>query len=292
MEWIGTPKLHRIMFAARNMMFAGALLDPDAAAYIAAVETALGSSITETQKTAIDVFAKAEKLASRWTSIKRLYLPIWGNAAANAVCLKSLASGTFVGGVTHASGYVQGDGSTGYFNFGSTPSAQNLTTSSSGYFILIFQAGSLSGTRAHMACSDNGTNTIYAGLANGGGGGVLSAGFGSLTDAGGFVSTSLAHTNTRGIITASRVSGSSFIQRRLTAGNSTLQTDSDAGAGAIPSTRNLVAMAFNYNGTITTVSDAQYGAWGTHAGYASSDLAAFTLNLKTLWETCTGLTLP
>jgi hypothetical protein len=266
--------------------------DPDARLYLRLVENALGAATTLTQRNAVSGFIRAEKTASRWTSIKRLYLPIWGNAAANAVCLKSLASGTFVGGVTHGAGYVQGDGSTGYFNFGSTPSAQGLTTSSSGYFILISQAGSLSGTRAHIACSDNAANTIFAGLSNGGGGGVLIAGFGSLTDAGGFVSTSLAHTNTRGIITASRVSGSSFIQRRLTAGNSTLQTDSDAGAGAIPSTRNLVAMAFNYNGTISTLSDAQYGAWGTHAGYASSDLAAFTLNLKTLWETCTGLTLP
>ena len=277
------------MFAARNMMFAGVSA---AGAYIAAVETALGSSITSTQKDALNAFVLAEQAAGRWTSHKRLYLPIWANAAANAICLKSLASGTFAGTVTHASGYVQGDGSTGYFNFGSTPSAQGLTTSAAGYSVLIYQAGVLTGSRSYLTCSDNGSNTILAGLGHAAGGAVIKATFGDSTNSAAAVESSLTHVNANGIILGSRLSGSSFLQRRRTAGNSTLQTDADAGGGTIPTNQNMIAMAFNYNGTPSGYSDARLGSFSTFAGFSSANADAFTLNLKTLWETCTGLTLP
>jgi hypothetical protein len=96
-----------------NMLGGGSLtLDPDARAYIAAVETA-GGTVSATQRTAVSDFYRAGKSAGWYSSIKRLYLPIWASAAPNAIDMIGLTSGTFIGTVTHAAGYAQGDGTTG-----------------------------------------------------------------------------------------------------------------------------------------------------------------------------------
>ena len=274
------------MFAARNMMFAGALLDPDAAAYIAAVETALGSSITETQKSAIDVFAKAEKLASRWTSIKRLYLPIWGNAAANAVCLKSLASGTFVGGVTHGAGYVQGDGSTGYMSMGTSPSAQGVTGSSGFIFALVRQAESRTGANFTLVGATNVTSQLR----------IYHITYES--------KTSLIAPSVSSIINSpnnmvrsgvfyggATASNARYLRVRRTAGvqnaGSNATTDNTS-----TSTSAMALMAVNSEGAHQQHTNARIGAGGFGLGLSIANSDAFSANLKTLWETCTGLTLP
>jgi hypothetical protein len=258
--------------------------DPDAAAYIAAVETALGSSITETQKTAIDVFSKAEKLASRWTSIKRLYLPIWGNAAANAVCLKSLASGTFVGGVTHGAGYVQGDGSTGYFDFGVSASTLGLTTSGGSVFALVQQSDSRTDRRHFTGAWDasNRRVAVYQldsatiiGLIN-------SSSVSVINGSSGRNGIFLAVVNT----TTSR-----YLKRRTSAGVAYTTTQSVLN-GVSASTINQYALGANITGSLTDPTNARMGSYGLCLGLDSADGDAFTLNLKTLWETCTGLTLP
>ncbi len=256
------------------MMFAGALLDPDAAAYIAAVETALGSSITETQKSAIGVFAKAEKTASRWTSIKRLYLPIWGNAAANAVCLKSLASGTFVGGVTHGAGYVQGNGSTGYFDFNATIADIGATLNNHTLFALRRTSDNRSGSRQTVVTSGgkskiteyNGSNVYRLGGATesySGGAGVV------------------------GILVASRTTSTE--QRLTIRKNSGLSQFSSSLASSV-----LLSGDGHYYGATPgfDYSNAQIGVAGCGLGLTAAQCDAFSLNLKTLWETCTGLTLP
>jgi hypothetical protein len=104
-------------------------LDPDAKAYIAAVETA-GATVSGGQKAAINTFFKTGKSEGWYSNIKRLYLPIWAAAAPNAIDMIDLGSGTFNGGVTHAAGYVQGNGSTGYFDTGSTATAKGLSDAS------------------------------------------------------------------------------------------------------------------------------------------------------------------
>jgi hypothetical protein len=173
-----------------------------AAAYIERVETALGSSITETQKTAIGAFIEAEQVDGRWGAHRRLYLPIWANAAANAICLKSLTSGTFAGTITHGAGYVQSDGSTGYFNFGTDPSSLGLSAGNSSACVLTCPA-----------------------------------------------------------------------------------------TGNVPTTA-INAMAAVVNGTRGSFSNARYGAWMAGLAMTQPNTDAFTGNLKTLWETCTGRTLP
>jgi hypothetical protein len=99
-----------------NMLSSSASgLDPDAKGYIDAVVTA-GATVSATQKKAINTFVKTGKSDGWYSSIKRMYLPIWASAAPNAIDMIGRTSGTFNGTVTHGAGYVQGDGSTGYFN--------------------------------------------------------------------------------------------------------------------------------------------------------------------------------
>ena len=96
-------------YSLSNMLGGGMVagLDPDAKAYVNAV-IATGVTVTGLQRNAINNFIEGEKTASRWSIHKRLYLPIWANAAANAICLRSLTSGTFVNSPTMGAGFIKG----------------------------------------------------------------------------------------------------------------------------------------------------------------------------------------
>ena len=54
----------------------------------------------------------------------------------------------------------------------------------------------------------------------------------------------------------------------------------------------MTVMARNSAGSYSEHSNAQIGASFMSLGLSIAYADAFTLNLKTLWETCTGLTLP
>jgi len=266
-------------------------LDPDAAAYIAAVETA-GASVTADQKDAINTFFKTGKSDGWYSSIKRLYLPIWASAAPNAVDMVTRTSGSFVPTVTHAAGYVQGDGTSGYFDFGVTPAALGASLSSATIAVLIKTAGSLSGSRTHIATSDIATNSAYLGIANPGGGLIRSA-IASYIDSNGYIEYNAGgYTSTNGIVLGGRSSGDRYIRLRKSSGVIDGGTETEPDTGTIPSVRNIYAMAFNYNGTALTFSDAEYGAFVVGTGMSPSVSDQFTLALKNLWETASGLTLP
>jgi hypothetical protein len=127
------------LMLGRRMALAS--LDP-AASYIAAL-TAAGATATAPQQSAISTFISGEIAAGRWDSIKRLYLPIWGSAAPNALCMKSLTSGTFVGGVTPSSGYVNTDGTTGHFLSDVSVGGAGCTLNGTGVFSLITNSSPL-----------------------------------------------------------------------------------------------------------------------------------------------------
>lgn len=116
------------------------------------------STLTKVKLDALDTFIRTGKSDGWYSSIKRMYLPIWAAAAPNAICMTSLTSGTFNGTVTHAAGYVQGDGSTGYFDpgAGSEPNTLGMSNASATLFMLVsnnsdvsyVQIGSLTSTIA------------------------------------------------------------------------------------------------------------------------------------------------
>jgi len=264
-------------------------LDPDAAAYIAAL-TGDGVTVSAAQRTAIDTFYRTGKDEGWYSSLKRLYLPIWAAAAPNARCMVSGTSGTFAGGVTHAAGYVQGNGSTGYFDFGVSPTTAGITVSQGMLAALVKSADTSSGT----------FDTIIGatGLASAGQVEILeiSANYpqGAVGRDGTTIPIASGSTMTpvSGIFVVNRRSGPSLKLHQRKASGVVRSAEVLTQATEI-TTQNMFAMAQNRNGSSFGHSDCQVGAYAMGLGYASDALVdQFTAALKTLWETCTGLTLP
>ena len=268
------------MFAAKNLSFTAPtyLIDVDAAAYIADVRTA-GATVSATQETALDTFYKAAKADGYYSALKRMYLPIWAVEAANAIDMISLTSGTFNGGVTHSAGYVQGNGSNGYFDLGIDPATMGVTTDS------VILGGLLRteiGASQNIIGSREGSNQCRF---NTNSGNQLYAINGGDTIN---YSQSSAY---EGILVASYLSGDTFISKRDSSSTSSLVSQSYTASGTTP-TVNFYAMAVNVSNSPVGFADDQFGAWFAGAGMTLSDSEDFTLALKDIWETCTGLTLP
>jgi hypothetical protein len=254
-------------------------LDPDAKAYIAAVETA-GATVTSGQKKAINTFVKSGKSDGWYSSIKRLYLPIWAAAAPNAVDMISLLSGTFNGTVTHSAGYVQGDGSTGRFVSDTSGDAVGMTDSTGGIGALCLLApsgvgfaamGGISGATSAIQLYYDGNQV--AGTVAGNPPVVVFNG---------------TRANNTGIWMVSRTSVTSLsLHRRTSSGFTTPNTSAVSVAGNTVSTSNMTFMSQ----AASIYSDARFGVFSMHLGMTSQQATDFTLALKNLWETSTGLTL-
>jgi len=274
-------------YALGNMLNGGIQgLDPDAKAYINAV-VAAGATVTSTQRTAINNFVKGEKAGSRWTLMKRLYLPIWGVAAPNAICMTSLTSGTFNGGITHASGYVSSNGTTGYFLFDVAPSAFGCTTSSGNIFTLITAIAAINGSIALIRAQDT-ANGTRSGISGGGVNLRLVQLFGGTV-------LTYTETDSRGVLLASRTTTTTTSSyKRTSVGFSTTINEGSTPVGLVGSIQPMAAMAFNNNGTFSSFvpPTVRFGSYGMGLGMTSTQAENFSAGLKTLWETCTGLTLP
>ncbi len=257
-------------------------IDPDAKAYINTIVSA-GATVTSTQRNAINTFYKTAKKDGFYTPIKRFYLPIWGIASPNAVDLITRTSGTFVGGVTHGAGFVQSNGTTGYFRTSTTFPDQGLTVSDGSLFVLNYTANT---TNPAISIGAGNINTSYI-LKN------LTAVFARWCTSASAVAGTVTRT---GIFSFSRKSGVRALWRRSTSGRSVLETltNSDAGTLAVSPVFALANNATDTAGSFSPVSydNAQTGAYGFGLGMTNDQDAAFTSALKTLWETCTGLTLP
>ena len=258
----------------RSMVFSRG--DADALAYIAAVE-GTGTSVSATQKTAINDFYVAAKADSYYTSLKRLYLPIWASAAPNAIDMIGLTSGTFNGTVTHSAGYVQGDGSTGYFNTGIRADA--IITNESGSIGSLNYTSHNSVNESTVGCGTSGASSIRCGVGASGatpqtiwlGVNVIRSGVGS-----------------GGICISTRISGSTIHTKRNTVG-----VTEDSTTAALTASLTSVNLIFLASNSIPTGSTShRVGAYFAATGLETSTRSTFSLALKNLWETCTSLSLP
>ena len=274
-------------YALGNMLNGGIQgLDPDAKAYIDAV-VAAGATVTSTQRTAINNFVKGEKAGSRWTLMKRLYLPIWGVAAPNAICMTSLTSGTFNGGITHASGYVSSNGTTGYFLLDQAPASLGLTTSSGNFFVLVTGAAAINGN-TELGRVQDANNNSRSGFSSGGPNfrGIRVFAASSLT---------YAETDSRSILVVSRTTATTNSSyKRTSSGFVTTVNEGSATSPLVGTVQPMVYMASNNNGVISgfSPSSIRFGSYGMGLGMTSIQVENFSAGLKTLWETCTGLALP
>lgn len=259
-------------------------LDADAKAYIDAVVSA-GATVTSTQRNAINAFIKGGKTDGWWASMKRVYLPIWAIAAPNAIDIVSRTSGTFAGTVTHASGYVQGNGTTGYFDIGVTPSSLGMTTSGGSVFSLVNQADSRTDIRFFVGETDASNRRVYLQQ-------VTSTTI-ATTIYGAPAGVSNASSARNGIfLGVVNATNDRYLKRRGSAGVTYTSTNATNDTAVASTTRNPYVMANNNNGTAATFSDARLGVYGLGLGLSSATGDTFTLAVKNLWETCTGLTLP
>jgi hypothetical protein len=258
--------------------------DADANAYITSL-LSVGAAVTPTQQDAINTFVKAGKADGWWSSLKRLYLPIWASAAPNAVDMITRASGTFNGTVTHSAGYVQGDGSTGYFDFGATPDALGLSVDGGMIGILVNQAPTIGVRRLISAQNFSNSVDIFEPTAG------LIAGI-SRTGAASSTVSLITTSNVSGIFTHTRENNTSQrLSVRKTAGITSGGVQTTAATGSIP--RNIVALARNSGGSISAFSDLLAGSYfAADDSFTYADEPNFTLALKNLWETCTSLSLP
>jgi hypothetical protein len=191
--------------------------------------------------------------------------------------------------VTHGAGYVQGDGTTGYFNVGATAASLGITSSTVHFcfasltsFTNVFPKGGMGGNGSGATSSSdfthssvNGANFRWSGTGTG---------------------RVVAASARQGILSASREGGNRRIAIRTTASRTLLVNTAGADAGSIPA-NNIFFLATNNtnSGGATspaTFNDGQIAFYGLALGLTDAQDNAYTLALKNLWEGTTGLTLP
>jgi hypothetical protein len=256
--------------------------DADADAYMGLVQAA-GGTVTADQRDYINDWFRGEKIASRWDSIKRFYLPIWGVAAANAICLRSLTSGTFVGSVTHGAGFVLSDTTTGYMdtNVGLTTLGLSL---SSYHFAGLYKASSAK-ANSNLFGAQSGSNVSRMFIT----GTTYTADLSSVTL--GRATGTVASGDRLGIFTFSGAASNRFLKRRKTSGVSTLGSTTTT-ITAQPNNLNVAFLARNNSGAIDSFCGEEIGAFSIGLELTDAQDDAYSLALKNLWEGTTGLTLP
>jgi len=248
------------------------------AAYVAAL-TAAGASVTAPQRAAISTFMSGEIAAGRWDKVKRLYFPVWGIAAANAICMKSLTSGTFSGVINHAAKGVRVvDGASGNMNTNTNLSALGITNTSF-HFAMLLPEGTDEGYSIPFSVNDFSTNSIFPFWNDGYSyTRVMERTFGSSF-----------FTNLPSVISLGNdsVANNLYLKERISS-----STDSDVIAGSVATafpSANLFILGLS-NGSVGM--NLPIGSFSVSTELSSAQDTAYTTALKTLWETCTGLTLP
>ena len=264
-----------ILQQTRGVLSSGGF-DPFAARYINKIES-FGASVSFLQREAINNFYKSAKTDGYFSQIRRLYLPIWAITSPNAVDLITSTSGTFTSGVTHALGYVQGNGSTGYFTTGTA--SNTLIATESGMIGTLNFTG-IPAVNQSTAASGGGFTATSARCGSGNSGVIQTAVWLG-------VNLIRAASSTSGILLSARLSGATVSGKRNSAGYS--EDTTTAATTAVMGADNFIFMATN---TFQGFSSNRIGAGFVTSGVDLATRQKFTLNLKTLWETCTGLTLP
>lgn len=265
----------------------GSRLDPDAKLYIATVEAALGATIgsalpnaSRDPKKIISDFYVAERDDVRYSLHKRIHLPIYANMSANSIDMVARAVGSFTGsGVTHGAGFVQGNGTTGYFNINTTLGAIGLTSSNGSYIMGLKSESSL-------------TNRGNSGALDASG---YFVDFRFDTVSGRRLTWLQPDTNPLGTFDTSQRTGVIVTNRtsslEYTIHNDTADLGTRIFASGLPGVNPFI-MARNNNGNPDLFGNSEIGFFGFGLGMSASNARAYAAAMKNLWENLTGLTLP
>ena len=281
-------------YSLGNMLGGGRIpsLDANAKAYIAAVR-ATGVSVSTTQSKAIDKFYKDCKSDGYYTSIKRFFLPIWANASANAIDLIGLTSGTFVGGVTHSSGFIRLNGTTGYLRDNATVTTHGMTASTAHAMALVYDNP---GTAADFSRFYGAYDTVDATKE------ITAFTVASASQSQSriygvtFVVSinSVATSLHEGIILSNR---NSTTDHRFKVSKTAGFLIDGSNLGTSTNTPPAAKMGWGTRNsnldTANTFYPADFGAMSVGVSIGNNSLQnTYLSRVKTLWETCTGLTLP
>ena len=248
------------------------------AAYVAAL-IAAGATVTAPQQAAISTFMSGEIAAGRYDSIKRLYLPVWQLAAANAICMKSLTSGTFNGSILHEAKGVRASSTFGNMNTNTNLGSLGITKDSY-HFALLLPEGAEEGFSLPFSVNDLDVNGISI---------FWNDGFSFLRITNRVFSGSFL-TNLPSIITTGNdsVAGNLYFKERLSNGFEGVETLDGIVGTAFPSNNLFILGDSGQQASM----GAPIGAFSVSTEFSSAQDTAYTAALKTLWETTTGLTLP
>jgi hypothetical protein len=274
---LGSQQVSRVMLGAQEVW---ANMDADAAAYIAAVEGD-GITVSATQKSALDAFYRAGKADGWYSAIKRMYLPIWENQTPNARCMVSGTNGAFAGGVTHAAGYVQGNRSTGYFDTGVQQSDIGINNTTALMGVLIHVADTIANAAHFIGVQNVQCTRIYQ---------DNTAQFRGEHPS--TANSALLVSSPVGVLALnSTANNHRRLSKRVTAAvTSNTNTATDTSANR---TGNIYVLARNVPGFgVSSFTNARIGSAFLGTGISDALTDDLTLALKTLWETCTGLSLP
>lgn len=264
-----------------SSIFSNSPLNPIAVERINAIYAAGGTCPIgqEAATILLSRFINAEQISGRWASNhRRLHIYGFGNDAANSIDIITGSVGSFpvAGGVTHSTGFSSGNGTSGYFDFGTSPSALGIGPSTGYFCSLQVQSSAQSGFVAHMGAGNTSRFALYRGLPSD----VYFANGGSV----GYTSTVNPH---QGIIIANRFNGATRVAVRNSTGVSTIinQTVADAGTTV---TANIYGMAWNFRDTPgsspANFYNAQIGLQACGLGMSVTDSESFTANLRELWQ--------
>jgi len=258
-------------------------LDPDALAYITAIEGD-GVSVSGAQKVYLSDLYVGAKAIGAYTALKRFHFPVWGVAAANARCLVSATSGTFSGGVTHGAGYITGDGATGFFDVGSDPATLGLSISSAWMGALWTNAAG----NAQAGCLQNASTALVLVHFTTTTPDILRSEICGQTRR----YSDNVTTDPNGIFSANRRSGVTRHRQLISSGLDVDVDHTDTDAGTIP-TINFYWLARNNSGTADQFFSAtRHGAMWLGTGVSGDIDEDFSALVKTAWEGITGLSLP
>jgi len=262
--------------------------DADAAAYITLLRNG-GTSVSSTQSSAIDAFFIAGKDEGWYSELVRLYLPIWDEAAPNAICLVSGTSGTFNGAITHSAGYAMSGGATSDSFDTGYQLLDDLTIEDGCLMGLAYDddlIGPPSGERAipgtnQTLIGSGATNATSIRVASGNSSVTPKiAWMGALTG---------GNVGTHGVMLSNRLGGTTTLAVRD--GSTLYESASTVSLTGTYSDYNIRGFGAGQASNVTQPTTAKAGAFGISGGLDDTQRSDYTLAVKTLWETCTGLSL-
>ena len=271
---------------------AGALsqLNPIAVARINAIYAA-GGACPVGQATATSLlsdFINAEQSSGRWSQHRRIYIPGFGNAAANAIDIVGGTSGQFsASGITHGLGFAQGNGSSGFFDMLVTPVAAGLAPGNACYWAHVLQAGSGTGFRTIHGTTQTGSRALTAARNAG------STIFGMGDTSGTAANLIVTDADGRGIYIASETATNSrFLRVRRSSGIALSTTGTTVPTNPTFATVNQRVFCWNNNNSNSGFTDAQLSGYGLSLALSTAAADDFTANYRTLWQGLFQLSLP